>query len=194
MRNGSNRARTLSVDPGFRRGDGIFQARIVIHRYVIGLGSNRRHGRYGGPQSVLAAALDALAAAGIVVETASPARASAPLGPGGRRYANAAAIVATTLEPPALLVLLKRIERAFGRRAARRWGPRVLDLDILLWTGGAWRRRTLTIPHPCLARRRFVLDPLVAIAPGWRLPGTALTARHLRARLLRPVDRRHARP
>ncbi len=164
------------------------------YRYAVGLGSNRLHGRYGRPAAILATALADLAAKGVEIEAASPTIASAPLGPGGRRYANSAAIVASALDPPALLALLKRIERDFGRRRGVRWSARVLDLDILLWSGGHWRGPWLTVPHPGLARRRFVLEPLAEIAPRWRIPGTALTARHLRARLLRPVDRRHARP
>lgn len=152
---------------------------------MVALGSNRRHGRHGGPATVLAAALDALDAAGIAVRARSPTMETAPLGPGGRRYANAAALVETALPPPDLLAALKRIERAFGRRPGRRWGARVLDLDIALWSGGAWTGPALLIPHPRLAERRFVLDPLCAIAPGWRLPhGPSM--RQLRARLTRP--------
>lgn len=152
--------------------------------YAIALGSNRAHARYGAPRRVIEAAIarvseDArLLARSRVLDT--PA-----LGPGGRRYANAAALIETPLAPPALLVWLKAIERGFGRRAGRRWGPRVLDLDILLWSGGQWQARALVIPHVQLARRRFVLDPLGEIAPGWRLPGSALRVRHLAARLTR---------
>lgn len=155
------------------------------HLYAIALGSNRRHGRHGPPARVLAAALDALAAEGAAVVASSAVLATAPLGPGGRRFANAAALVATPLAPPALLAVLQRIERAFGRRRGRRWGARVLDLDILLWSGGAWTTRSLRIPHPGLAGRRFVLDPLAAVAPGWR-PRAPVAVRHLRARLTRP--------
>jgi 2-amino-4-hydroxy-6-hydroxymethyldihydropteridine diphosphokinase len=81
----------------------------------------------------------------------------------------------------AMLDELKAIERAFGRRRGRRWGPRVLDLDIALWSGGRFRSRRLTIPHPQLARRSFVLQPLAAIAPRWRVG--PLTVRHLAHRL-----------
>jgi 2-amino-4-hydroxy-6-hydroxymethyldihydropteridine diphosphokinase len=85
---------------------------------------------------------------------------------------------------------LKSIERDFGRRPGKRWGPRVLDLDIVLWSGGRVRTRGLTVPHPELARRSFVLLPLAAIAPNWRVDGP-LTARHLAYRLSRrpPVRR-----
>ena len=61
---------------------------------------------------------------------------------------------------------------------------RVLDLDIAAWDGGRWRSRKLTIPHKHLAERGFVLQPLAAIAPAWRVAGP-LTVRHLAARLAR---------
>jgi 2-amino-4-hydroxy-6-hydroxymethyldihydropteridine diphosphokinase len=80
-----------------------------------------------------------------------------------------------------MLARLKRLEREFGRRPGRRWGSRVLDLDIVLWSGGRFRSRRLKIPHAGLPQRSFVLQPLLAIAPGWRVNG-ALTVRHLAAR------------
>lgn len=139
-------------------------------RYAIGLGSNRRHPRHGPPAAVLRAALSAMPEAGLTVEARSPTIASAPLGPAQRRFANAAAIIRTTLPPRALLRLLKRIERDFGRRPGQRWGDRVLDLDILLWSGGALESRTLVIPHPALLQRRFALAPLAVVVPQWRIP------------------------
>jgi 2-amino-4-hydroxy-6-hydroxymethyldihydropteridine diphosphokinase len=149
----------------------------IPHRYAVALGSNRRHGRHGAPAGVVAAAFAALAEAGIAVEARSPIIHTPAMGPGGRGFANAAAIVASPLDPPSLLAQLKRIERAFGRRPGRRWGARVLDLDIILWSGGRWpvspRRPTghsLAIPHRDHARRAFVLTPLAAIAAGWRTP------------------------
>ena len=152
--------------------------------YALGLGSNRPHGRHGLPPAVLRAAVAALTAAGLRVIVVSTIHHTAPHGPVGRRYANAAAIVETSLTPPALLALVKRIERAFGRRRGRRWGARVLDVDLLLWSGGGWRSRTLSIPHAALAGRSFVLDPLAEIAADWPVAG-ALRVRHLRARLHR---------
>jgi 2-amino-4-hydroxy-6-hydroxymethyldihydropteridine diphosphokinase len=67
----------------------------------------------------------------------------------------------------------------------------VLDLDIILWSEGAWEGRGLVIPHPAFRGRRFVLEPLAEIAPGWRDPLTSATIRQLLARLGRakPVDR-----
>ena len=155
-----------------------------MHRYAIALGSNRRHGRHGAPERVLSAAIAAIDTAGPSILARSPTVATDAVGLGGRRFANAAILIESDLAPPLLLALLKRIERAFGRRRGRRWGERVLDLDILLWSGGAWRSRRLAVPHPALAHRRFVLDPLVQVAPGWRPPGGP-SVRQLHARLTR---------
>jgi 2-amino-4-hydroxy-6-hydroxymethyldihydropteridine diphosphokinase len=89
------------------------------------------------------------------------------------------------MDPPAMLSCLKSLEREFGRRRGRRWGPRVLDLDILLWSGGRFRSRALTVPHAQIASRSFVLEPLAAIAPGWRIGN--LSVRQLAHRLARRV-------
>lgn len=164
----------------------------VVWCYAIGLGSNRAVARRRGPAALIDAALDALAEDGhIRVVARSAILQSRPLGPSLRDYANAAAVLESDLAPPALLDRLQRVERRFGRRRARRWGERTLDLDILLWSGGGWHSRWLVVPHREIARRAFVLRPLNDIAPDWTLPGTALTVRHLAARLARarPVAR-----
>lgn len=116
----------------------------------------------------------------------SPIIATAPLGPGTRRYANALVSLDWAGSLPALLAQLKALERAFGRRRGRRWGDRVLDLDIIAAGDVVLASRSLTVPHPEMARRRFVLDPLLAVVPGWRHPRLGLTARQLHARALRP--------
>ncbi|HYN45846.1 MAG TPA: 2-amino-4-hydroxy-6-hydroxymethyldihydropteridine diphosphokinase [Allosphingosinicella sp.] len=149
--------------------------------YAIALGSNRRS-RYGSPAETLRAATAALAG----VKAVSTIRATPALGPAGRCFANALAIVERDLEPDALLAELKAIERAFGRRAGRRWGPRVLDLDIILWSQGAWGGPGPIIPHPEFRGRRFVLQPLAELVPGWRDPLTGATMRQLLARLTAP--------
>lgn len=137
---------------------------------------------------MLAAALARLGKKDVAIEAVAPVMRSAPVGPSLRRYANGAALVRTKREPPELLALLKRIERKFGRRAGgRRWGSRVLDLDIVLWDGGAFAAPGLTIPHPAFRHRDFVLRPARAIAPCWKDPLTGLTLRQLHARLTRPV-------
>ena len=156
-------------------------------RYLVALGSNVGHARHGPPERVLRAALAGMEQEGMDVQIASPIIGTAPIGPSLRRYANGAAIVSSELDPPAMLARLKRIERAFGRRpGGQRWRARVLDLDIVLWSGGCWASPGLTIPHPLFRGRRFVLEPASAIAPDWRDPVTGLTLRQLFARLTRP--------
>jgi 2-amino-4-hydroxy-6-hydroxymethyldihydropteridine diphosphokinase len=152
----------------------------VTHLYAIGLGSNRSHGRHGTPTQVIAAALELLrpVAVSSIIQTA-------PMGPSSRRFANAVALIESPFAPPALLAALKQIERDFGRRRSQHWGERVLDLDILLWSGGRWAGRGLTVPHQHLIARRFALAPLAEVAPDWRIPGHRTVRQHA-ARLTRP--------
>jgi 2-amino-4-hydroxy-6-hydroxymethyldihydropteridine diphosphokinase len=142
---------------------------------------------------VLAAALARLDAEGVRVVQAAPVLLSDPVGPSRRRYANSAAVVDTALEPPEMLALLKRVEHDFGRRrGGQRWTSRVLDLDMILWSGGAYAEPGLTIPHPLFRTRDFVLTPAARMAPDWRDPVTGLTVRQLHARLTRPTAVRRA--
>lgn len=163
----------------------------VAWTYLIALGSNRR-GRHGGPRDEVAAACRALGPALGSVRAVSAIAESEAIGPSIRRFANAVAAVSSELDPPAVLLAVKAIERAFGRRRGRRWGARVIDLDLIGWSGGVWRSRDLTIPHPRFRERPFVLAPLSTLAPIWRDPVTHRTARQLHARLTaaRPVNRR----
>ena len=156
--------------------------------YAIALGSNRRHHRHGAPDGVVRAAIAALSAFG-QIEAHSRVFRTAPMGPAGRSFANAAVLLITDLPPLALLETLKRVERQFGRRPGRRWGSRVLDLDIVLWSEGPWSDARLTVPHPAFRARAFVLHPLAQIAPLWRDPLTGRTVRQLR----HAVDRRTSR-
>ena len=157
---------------------------MTVTSYAIALGSNR-WSRWGSPEQTLRAAADALQVARLsrILRTKA-------VGPAGRGFANAAALLQTDLLPPDLLAVLKQTERDFGRRGGRRWGPRVLDLDILLWSEGAWAGAGLAVPHPSFRSRAFVLAPLAEVAPGWRDPLTGLTVRQLlhRLRAGRPVD------
>lgn len=156
------------------------------HRYLIALGSNRRHAQHGPPERVLAEAVKHLRALGEVAAV-SPVLRTAPVGPSIRRYANGGAVLISALPPTEMLAALKRLERTFGRKVGgQRWGARVLDCDIVFWDGGAWHDRTLTIPHPMCRQRRFVLQPAAMIAPGWRDPVTGIRIRHLLARLTKP--------
>ncbi|WBH17029.1 2-amino-4-hydroxy-6-hydroxymethyldihydropteridine diphosphokinase [Sphingomonas radiodurans] len=155
--------------------------------YVVAVGSNR-WGRHGRPEAEVTGALAAIP--GDVL--AAPIITSAPLGPSTRRFANTVALVQTDVDPETMLHRLKRIECSLGRRDGLRWGARVIDLDIVLWTGGAYSVPGLEIPHPAFRGRDFVLAPLCVIAPDWRDPLTGLTMRQLRARLTsrRPLPRR----
>ena len=161
--------------------------------YAIALGSNRQS-RHGGPAATVRAALAELAKLGRI-ERVSDVRPTTALGPAGRGFANAVALLSASLAPDELLAALKRIERGFGRRSGRRWGPRVLDLDIILWSEGAWGGPGPIIPHPEFRERPFVLAPLAQVAPGWRDPVSGLAVRQLLARLRRPrpVDRASSR-
>jgi 2-amino-4-hydroxy-6-hydroxymethyldihydropteridine diphosphokinase len=165
-------------------------------RYLIALGSNQRHARHGSPRQVLRAAIKTLLSAiDCKLEAASPIITSAPLGPSRRRYANAMVMVCSQYDPDALLAQLKLIEAGFGRRrGGQRWRARVLDLDIILWEGGAWASPGLTIPHAEFRLRPFVLTPAAAIAPRWRDPISGLSLAQLHSRLTqpRPLPKRRA--
>ncbi len=150
------------------------------YSYAIALGSNRCS-RHGPPRATLRAALTALKPT-----HASTIRATPALGPAGRSFANAVAILESRLDPEDMLADLKALERRFGRRPGRRWGPRVLDLDIILWSEGPWAGPGPIVPHPAYPARRFVLAPLAEIAPDWRDPLSTRTVRQLLARLTRP--------
>ena len=152
---------------------------MSVTSYALALGSNRRS-RHGPPAETLADAASELG-----VELLSRIRMTAAVGPAGRGFANAAAILRSRLDPPELLADLKALEQEFGRRPGRRWGPRVLDLDIILWSEGSWAGPGLVVPHPEFRRRSFVLEPLAEVAPDWRDPLTGLAVRHLLARLRR---------
>ena len=153
----------------------------ATHLYAIALGSNRRHVRYGRPAGVIEAAIARLDAEFDLFD-ASPIVLNKAIGGPGRDFANGVALVESGLEPRAMLAQLKAIERGFGRRPGKRWGCRVLDLDLVAWDGGRFADRHLIIPHPRMEQRDFVIGPLAAIAPGWKVRGS-LSVRHLASRL-----------
>ena len=98
---------------------------------------------------------------------------STPMGPAGQpEYINAVACVETRLSADALLDVLQAIESAQGRvRSGERWGPRTLDLDVLLYGDEIISSVRLTVPHPGLQQRNFVLYPLHELAPQLQIPG-----------------------
>jgi 2-amino-4-hydroxy-6-hydroxymethyldihydropteridine diphosphokinase len=91
-------------------------------------------------------------------------------GPEQGPFLNMAVRIATLLSPKRLLAVCQEIERALGRERLQHWGPRTIDIDILLYDDRRVRRRDLDIPHPRLPQRPFALIPLMEIAPGKKLP------------------------
>jgi len=143
----------------------------------IGLGSN-----LGDREAAIRVALDRLRAhPHIEVTATSRLIETEPVGgpPGQPAFLNGAAAVETDLDPHALLDALKQIEHALGRRPRERWGPREIDLDLLLHGDRVVETERLTVPHPRLSERRFVLGPLAEIAPDARDPVTGRTVREM---------------
>ncbi|MGB0721925.1 MAG: 2-amino-4-hydroxy-6-hydroxymethyldihydropteridine diphosphokinase [Gammaproteobacteria bacterium] len=142
-----------------------------VARWVyLGLGSN-----LGDSRATLESAVAELRETrGLDEVRVSAVYRTAPLGPQDQpHYLNAVVSCTTSLAPEVLLDLLQEIESAHGRQreSERRWGPRTLDLDILLMEGVECVTDRLTLPHPGLMEREFVLIPLAEIAPDLTLPG-----------------------
>lgn len=135
----------------------------------VGLGSN-----LDGPQQQVSHALAALGRLpGSDLLRASRLHGSRPLGPADQPdYVNAVAWLRTTLAPHDLLAELQALEAAAGRRReGERWGPRPLDLDLLCWGEARLQDERLTLPHPGIAERAFVVRPWAEIAPAFTPPG-----------------------
>ena len=144
----------------------------------IGLGANLAE-----PQAQLQRALAVLEShPQLELKTHSRLYGSKPMGPQDQPdYVNAVAEIATTLEAEALLDVLQQIEQQHGRvRKAERWGPRTLDLDILLFNQAIINTPRLTIPHYGMAEREFVVYPLLEIARGEMAEGRQFSQRCLR--------------
>jgi 2-amino-4-hydroxy-6-hydroxymethyldihydropteridine diphosphokinase len=143
--------------------------RVDEHLAYIGIGSN-----LDNPESQVRAALDALAhLPRSTFQRASRLFRTAPWGkPDQPAFVNAAAAVSTQLSPRELLDALLAIERARGReRDGTRWGPRLIDLDILLYGDARIDETGLHVPHPHLAERAFALLPLADLDPDLEVPG-----------------------
>jgi 2-amino-4-hydroxy-6-hydroxymethyldihydropteridine diphosphokinase len=140
-----------------------------VTRAYVGLGAN-----LGDRERTLCAAVDTLAGEdGIEVVAVSALRETEPIGVGEQPlFLNGAAELETTLTARELLDRLLAVEQRFGRvRIPGEHGPRTLDLDLLLYGDEAIEESGLTVPHPRLHERRFVLEPLAELAPGLRVPG-----------------------
>jgi len=133
------------------------------HVAYIGLGSN-----LGGRRKSIHAAVDALRAEeGIFNIDLSSLHETEPVGgpDGQENFLNAAAMIETILSADALFELMQEVENQLGRQRLQHWGPRTIDLDLLLFDDEVIRTSNLVIPHPRMHERMFVLAPLVEIGP-----------------------------
>jgi 2-amino-4-hydroxy-6-hydroxymethyldihydropteridine diphosphokinase len=134
----------------------------------IALGSN-----LDGPREQVLAACERIGRLPATrIEARSRLYSTRPMGPQDQPdYINAAVGVVTQLEPKVLLDALLQIERQMGRVRREQWGPRLIDLDLVWMVGGAIREPGLSLPHPGVSSRNFVLYPLGDIAPTLDIPG-----------------------
>jgi 2-amino-4-hydroxy-6-hydroxymethyldihydropteridine diphosphokinase len=145
---------------------------VTGHRAFVGLGAN-----LGEPRQALEEAMLEIAALpGTELVARSPLYRSTPVDAGGPDYVNAVAELRTGLGPVDLLRRLLAIEQLHGRRRSVRNAPRTLDLDLLLYEGVTLQTAELTLPHPRLHLRAFVLRPLADIAPALELPALGALA------------------
>ena len=165
---------------------------------LIGIGSNLASREYATPREIAAAALAAMPGIGIEIVARSRWYLSEPVPVSDQPwFVNAVATVATALDPGALLDRLLALETRFGRRRAVPNAARTLDLDLLDYDGQRLYSGALILPHPRLHERRFVLAPLLELAPGWRHPVLGLSAAALLAALpsgqpVQPLDEQSA--
>jgi 2-amino-4-hydroxy-6-hydroxymethyldihydropteridine diphosphokinase len=159
-------------------------------RAHVGLGAN-----LGDAAGSVESAIVALAALpGTHLTARSSLYASAPLDAGGPDFVNAVAAIDTTLRPQALLSHLQAIEAAHGRERTYRNAPRTLDLDLLLFGDIVDADPHLTLPHPRMTARAFVLLPLAEIAPDLQLPDGTPVATLLQALRGQRIARLEPRP
>ncbi|MDJ0799395.1 MAG: 2-amino-4-hydroxy-6-hydroxymethyldihydropteridine diphosphokinase [Calothrix sp. MO_167.B12] len=146
-----------------------------IHRCAIGLGSN-----LGNSLETLEGALEILSQTpGIIIQKKSSWYQTKAVGPPQPDYLNGCALLGVEILPQLLLETLLDVENKFGRVRQERWGPRTLDLDLLLYEDLILDTPTLKIPHPRMSDRSFVLVPLAEIIPDWVEPISGNTIQNL---------------
>ncbi|MEM9216072.1 MAG: 2-amino-4-hydroxy-6-hydroxymethyldihydropteridine diphosphokinase [Cyanobacteria bacterium P01_F01_bin.150] len=140
------------------------------HRVAIALGGNLTS-VVGNPEATLVAAIDVIRSmADTVLEAKSSLYQTTPVGPPQPDYFNACVVISTMSSATHLMRKLLDIEQQFNRVRRERWGPRTLDLDILLFDDLVLDDPFVQVPHPRMAERAFVLIPLAEIAPQWVHP------------------------
>jgi 2-amino-4-hydroxy-6-hydroxymethyldihydropteridine diphosphokinase len=155
---------------------------------LIGLGSNLS-GPWGNPRETVLQAITVLDRWPLRVLAVSSLIDTDPFGkPNQPRYVNAVAAIKTSMPPEALMHRLLDVEKAGGRKRLTRWGPRTIDLDLLVYNERLLRHTTpkgkaLALPHPGLSERTFVVAPILEICPKWRHPVSRKTAGELLNRL-----------
>jgi 2-amino-4-hydroxy-6-hydroxymethyldihydropteridine diphosphokinase len=156
----------------------------MAERVAVALGAS-----LGDVAATLGRAIEVLGALRTTTLLAcSPLQETSPVGPATGRFLNAACLLESGLTPLELAEELARIETQLGRTRSQRWSDRALDLDLLFYGQRVIATDRLRVPHPACFYRRFVLDPLVAIAPDFWHPQQHATVRQLRERLLgRPL-------
>lgn len=150
---------------------------------LVGIGSNLCSKKYGKPVDNCKKAIDVLKKE-MIIESLSPWYQSEPLPVSNQPwYINGVLIVKTSLNPNNLLKTLLKIENSFGRTRKKKNEPRVIDLDLLTYNDLVIDSKLLVIPHVRMHLRRFVLDPLIDIAPEWVHPTLKIKATELRKKI-----------
>ena len=158
---------------------------FVVEVAAIGLGSNLASGLPGGREGNLREAIQRVGSLGSVTAISSFYD-TAPVGVTKQpRFLNGAMLLRTSRGPLELMRELLKIERAMGRERTVPKGPRVIDLDLLLYGKAEIEMDELTVPHPAMQERRFVLEPLSEIAPAMVHPVLGLTVGAMLGRLKR---------
>jgi len=153
-----------------------------MHSAAIALGSNLSSA-FGQPADNLRAAVERIGTLGRVTDVSSFLATEPEMYLDQPRFVNAALLLETELSPQELILALLRIEVAMGRvrTGVPPKGPRVIDLDLIFFDDVAMETEELTLPHPGVAERSFVLAPLAEIAPEWRHPRTGVTVAEMLA-------------
>lgn len=150
-----------------------------LSKIALGLGSN-----LGDRLANIRAAVNMILSAGVQNMSVSGVYETLPWGnEDQRRFLNACVVAETASDPFIFLQNLKAIEKRIGRVSRERWGPREIDADILLWGNMSLQTPTLSIPHPYMHRRAFVLVPLAQIAPNMKHPLLKMTVSELLSKL-----------